>query len=234
MEFGFGPKAKAEKQNFLKQNGGYKGLKKTFRAEGGLKGGGGMALKQKVSAFRLNKGRPGQNGHLTENKKGNEPKTKDAKKPDAKKEWNKQSSEKLDKLKQNPKFFKEYNAQTKENGIKEVNGALKNKDITKLRGIVDKAMSEQNLDPQEKLAAFGFGKKEDLILSGKADEKGVFSLFKAGDTKKPFAQVQIGDKGELSFTQADNKPKNPEANKPLLEAETNAPDDGMKSILVRD
>lgn len=205
MEFGIGPKARAEKQAFLKANGGIKGLKKAFREGGGLKGGG-EALKQKVNAFRLNKGRPGQNNHLTPNKKGDEPKAKDTSKPDANKEWDKKDTDKLDKLKSDTKHFKPFEAKNKEDAIKEINDARSNKDIAKLRGIVDKALSNEKLTTKEKLAAFGFGDKGELVVSGNANAKGEFGLYKSSDTKSPFAKVSIGDKGEFKYESLAAKP----------------------------
>jgi hypothetical protein len=241
MEFGIGPKARAEKQEFLKENGGIQGLKKAFREGGGLKGGG-EALKQKVNAFRLNKGRPGQNNHLTPNEKGSSPQTKDATKPDANKEWDKKDTDKLDKLKSDPKHFKPFEAENKEDAIKEVNDARSNKDIAKLRGIIDKALSGEKLTTQEKLAAFGLGDKGELVVSGNANAKGEFGLYKSKDTKNPFAKISIGDKGEFKYESLAAKPKAAETVKPSQspeeiqksKPEPETKNDGMKSILERE
>lgn len=209
QEFGFGKEARAKKKEFLKDNGGFKGLRKTFAKEG-LDG-----FKKKVSSFKDGKpGRPGQNDHLIDNKKGEKPKAKDGIKPDANKEWDKKSEDKLSKIKDDPKQFKRFESDNKADAIKEVNEAIAQKDITKLRGIVDKAFPEKDMSSQDKLAAFGFAKKEDLVLSGKADDKGVFALFKASDTKKPFAQVTIGEKADfqLELAKEENNPQKPSPN----------------------
>ncbi len=203
QEFGTGKEAREKRSEFVKANGGFKGLRKIRTLEGA--GG----LNKKISSFKSgNQGRPGQKPDSQPDSPKN-PGVKDGTKPEADKEWDKKSDEKstkeLSKLKEDPKQYKKFEADNQTDAIKEVNDAKNNKDIAKLRGIVDKALAGQKSSPQEKLAALGLAKKEDLVLSGNANEKGEFGLYRAKDPKNAFAKITINEKGEFKYESLDSK-----------------------------
>lgn len=211
QEFGTGKEAREQRKEFLKAHDGIRGLREIRDKEGST------GLKQKIGSFKTkNQGRPGQkpeNKPDAQNKPDSLKNPLDKKedlKPDANKEWVKKDDERLSKLKEDPKQFKEFEARTKTDGIKEINETFDKKDLAKLRGIVDKALDGQKLSPQERLAALGFADKEQLVLAGKADKDGIFALYKAKDTKNPFAKITIGERGDFKYENIDDKTKEKE------------------------
>lgn len=212
-EFGIG--SNSEKQKFLEENGGYKGLRNTSFA----------TVENKLKSYKDSLDRPGQTPQKKPDSK-KDPEIKDDTKSNADKEWGKKDEDKLSKLKEDSKEFKKFEAKNKEDAIKEINEAFDKKDLTKLRGIVDKSLDGQKLSPQEKLTAFGLNNKDELVLSGKADKDGVFGLYRAKDTKNPFAKITIDKNGDFKYENIDDKTKKNQLSKNIrtLEEVRNNPE----------
>jgi hypothetical protein len=196
-EFGIGHEARQKRREFLSQNGGYTGMRNTLFQKGK------QGLNQKFTSFKSNnRGRPGQNGGVQENPRGDQPDKTDPNNPAAKNEWDKKSEEsakgKVREIKADPKKFKNFEAKNREEGIKKVNEAIAKKDVPALRGIVDKAMGDK-LTNKEKLDAFGYGDKNEIIYSGKADEDGRFRLYRSKDKENHFGTVEIQNDGSFQF-----------------------------------
>lgn len=195
-EFGIGKEARQQRKAFLRENGGYKGLRKTLFKQGT------NGINQKISSFKNNNhGRPGQNGgDVQENPRGDQPDATDPNNPSAENEWDKKSEEaakkKINTLESNPKYFKKFEAENKSDAIKEINNAFEKRDTAKLRGIIDKALGDK-LSTKEKLDAYGLGKKGELVLSGKANDDGQFRLYRSKDKENHFLNVEIQDDGSF-------------------------------------
>ena len=183
-EFGFGKEAKKERKAFLKEHGGIKGLRSTLYKDG-------------VNGFNRTFA-----SYHKKNEEKNKPKpqederAEDRNNPDQ--EWSKQAEKKLAKVKADPKLYKEFEADSRQEAIAKINQTVEEKDFAGARGIVEQALQDQELSSRQLFAAFGGAGKEDMILPGKVNEKGLFHLYRAGNTDTPIASISIGAKGDFS------------------------------------